>query len=87
MADDFKPPFGIRLDILRELIDGLSGRDELKSFLGEDPSKSIAAVSQDNDILFYIVGSEGNVPTVTGEDHETFLNAVDSVLRNVLPKG
>lgn len=68
---------GMRLDILRRIMDDLDANDTLKELLGTPPTENIAIVAMDGELNLY----EPGMVKLTDEQKKSFVAEVDAILK------
>lgn len=80
-------PVGVRLDILRGIINDLEANERIRQMLGEDPLGNIGVFSLDNDFQFFIVSKDKSMPLRDEKEHEVFLDVVHDILAKAAKEG
>lgn len=76
MAEE-KERFGIRMDVLYNIINDLNNNDELQKIFGKPVAQALVVVADGNDLRI----EEGGAIELTPEQEKRFLEILDAVIR------
>ena len=76
-------PVGIRLDLLRSVMDDIDGSPKLKVMFGSPVCSKLGIVSMENDLKI----AEGGLVKLSEADKKKFLDELNTILKKRLGKG
>ncbi len=70
--------YGLRMDVLANIIDDINNNEELQTIFGTPVAKSLVVIADSNDIRI----EEGGVIELTDEQEKKFIEILDSIIKS-----